>query len=280
MTVSSFSKKSISKAKTSSAFDGKLDGSTIQKAAPSAEYLRSNGITATGMYWILVNGTAKQVYCDLTTDGAAWYLLAYGANGKFSGNLTVDRNLYQPISRVFANFEGTLTGTSTGSIASAHLAANSTQMAISWNQTGFPNGNILSYTNAVKFNTPSNTINFDNTSLVPTYGAGFQPGVSGTVSTTVSNLQGSHGISGTFYTRATSFVVEYGRSYGLIKPPGGTTALDWGPDGQAFSALYMGFVGSSFNGSPGETTGYVTVSGTANGYTPTAMALWCRSTTV
>jgi hypothetical protein len=60
-----------------------LDGSTEQKAAPSAIYLRDIvGITTSGNYWIKPTGqTAYQIYCDMTNQNGGWMLVAVGREG-------------------------------------------------------------------------------------------------------------------------------------------------------------------------------------------------------
>jgi hypothetical protein len=60
---------------------GTLDGSTENRAAPSALYLKNTvGLTTSGVYWIKnsLMTQAVQVYCDLSYDGGGYMLLAYG----------------------------------------------------------------------------------------------------------------------------------------------------------------------------------------------------------
>jgi hypothetical protein len=51
------------------------DGSTSATAAASAQVLYDAGYRTDGYYWIDVNGTPTQVYCDMNTDGGGWMRL-------------------------------------------------------------------------------------------------------------------------------------------------------------------------------------------------------------
>jgi hypothetical protein len=62
-------------AKLGSNWPGVKDGLTPETAADSAaQILAGNPSAASGNYYIFVNGTAKQVYCDMTNDGGGWML--------------------------------------------------------------------------------------------------------------------------------------------------------------------------------------------------------------
>jgi hypothetical protein len=50
------------------------DGLTAQTAAPSAVFLKENGVSVSGNYWITINGTARQIYCDMVNDNGGWML--------------------------------------------------------------------------------------------------------------------------------------------------------------------------------------------------------------
>lgn len=54
---------------------GILNGSSASLAAPSANYLKNNGITTSGIYWINIPTVGPhQVYCDLSTYNGGWML--------------------------------------------------------------------------------------------------------------------------------------------------------------------------------------------------------------
>lgn len=62
-------------AKLGSNWPGVKDGLTPETAADSAaQILAGNPAATSGDYYIIVNGTAKQIYCDMTNDGGGWML--------------------------------------------------------------------------------------------------------------------------------------------------------------------------------------------------------------
>lgn len=52
-----------------------LDGSSSSRAASSAIELRRLGITTNGYYWLNLDGTARQFYCDMANGG--WILIGH-----------------------------------------------------------------------------------------------------------------------------------------------------------------------------------------------------------
>lgn len=51
------------------------DGSSASRAAASAVDIKAlTGTTISGIYWINVNGTPTEVYCDMSTDNGGWML--------------------------------------------------------------------------------------------------------------------------------------------------------------------------------------------------------------
>ena len=51
------------------------DGSTISRAASSAQSLLDIGITASGVYWINWGGTEYQIYCEQQLEGGGWMMI-------------------------------------------------------------------------------------------------------------------------------------------------------------------------------------------------------------
>ena len=238
------------------------DGSSSARAFASNASLKQY-VTSNGYYWVNISGTPTQLYADVTTDSGLWYLVAFAQNGKLSGRLNASNGTYVTGSR----------STNTANINAVNLVNSSSRIAFAWNQTGTSEGNILSYANAVSFPTPSNTMSLDG-SLNPSV-ANFQTNVSDAQrsSFNIQILKGASGFSAsdTWYTRKTTFSVNYGNSYGIVKMGSSGTQLDWGPDTQTFGAVYLSYVGATT-----EQNGYITYSGTQNGYTPSTLSMWTK----
>jgi hypothetical protein len=95
----------------------------------------------------LVNASANLItvqnwgttYVDNNTTGGPWVLLGYGENGRLNSLLTTANG----------TFDSARQGSATlNALAYARL---SEKLAISWNQSGKPNGGITSYTHAIAF---------------------------------------------------------------------------------------------------------------------------------
>jgi hypothetical protein len=202
-------------------------------------------------------------YVDTTTAGGDWYLLGYGEYGNM-GRLDSSTGTFNAATR---------TGKAT--LNSVAFVRGATDIAVTWTTSGgsLPTGGLLSYDHAVSFALP-------NASTMTLTGAASNPGSgsgcgdfsrcgtnAGQSLVSVNVLKGSAGLPAQMFVRNVTFGVAYGSAYGLVNNPGINNQLDWNPDGQAFSAVYVRHDNNN---------GYVTPSGTGSGYTPRTMAVWAR----
>ncbi|MCF8536937.1 MAG: fibronectin type III domain-containing protein [Candidatus Nanopelagicales bacterium] len=194
------------------------------------------------------------LYEDNTTDGGGWKLVAYGSSAELGGYMNAPSGVYDPATRTGkASFDATA------------FFNEASEVAISWNQTGYATGGISSYDYGIKFTLPTpsamtlTAVSSTSTPPVPS----FTP-------VTITDIQGTSGLSSTQYMQATTFGVNYDSSYGLTDDN-----ANWGPDSQSRQALYLGTPG----GSSSYGKGYFTTNGTTSGYVPSTMAIWVRSLT-
>ena len=234
---------------------GALDGSTENRAAPSALYLKNTaGLTTSGVYWIkTANMTqAVQVYCDLSYDNGGYMLLAYGyvastndsSSNKAIPNLNHDGTAwsYTPTSRASAN--GLVLSPSSQKSALL-LAKSSTTMIMA--AGGNPSsGGIDGYSYVYRFPIPDPAaLTFNNHSYY------YNSSMTNTSGFTVTGLKGDIGT----WTRYTikeaigaSWSDSYPTGYGCIEnsSPKNTT-WDYGP---FFPSIHSG----SRNVAPGNPT--------------------------
>ncbi|MBT7853861.1 MAG: PQQ-binding-like beta-propeller repeat protein, partial [Opitutae bacterium] len=206
-----------------------------------------------------------QAFVDADISDGAWVLVGYGGNGAFSGLLNTLSGTYDEARQGAATLNA------------LEFIKSSPELAISWSQTGKPNGGIETYQHAVSFSFPDPSALTLTTQLVPPAGGGANEWSivsthASTVELDLHVLHGSPGLPQKMYARGETFGARYGGFYGFAWfAPGqfGHNQLDWGPDGQPINALYIGA-----NGQPG----YVAsgAGGTQNGYTPSTMAIWAR----
>lgn len=216
---------------------GSLDGSTENRAAPSATYLRDVvGLTTSGVYWIKNTSMSQavQVYCDLSYDGGGYMLLAYGyvANtgdnslNKAIPNLNHDGTAwsYTPTSRASQN--GLVLSPSSQKSALL-LAKASTTMIMA--AGGDPSsGGIDGYSYVYKFGIPSpSALTFNNHSYY------YNGSMTNSGAITVTGLKGDIGT----WTRYTiteaigaSWTDSYPAGYGCVESTGPKSGQwDYGP---------------------------------------------------
>ncbi|MFM8335040.1 MAG: glycine-rich domain-containing protein, partial [Opitutaceae bacterium] len=211
-----------------------------------------------------VSGVGR-TYVDQTTDGGGWVLLAYGANASLAGYLD----------SAFGSFDAT-TRTGSASLATRDILRAATDLAFSWTGAGgsLPTGPITSYPSAVAFSLPNPAAITATGATSPSVGTGTENfsrvGTSSEQSLVALRvLAGSPGLPTSMYLRNVTFGVNYGSAYGLVNNDGGNPQLDWSPDRQNFSAIYLDHPGG------GASSGYVTTSG-MSGYVPSTMAVWAK----
>jgi hypothetical protein len=66
-----------------------LDGASSARAGTSATAIKTlTSTTTNGKYWITINGTAREIYCDMANDGGGWMLYSSFANDNEFANAT------------------------------------------------------------------------------------------------------------------------------------------------------------------------------------------------
>jgi hypothetical protein len=120
----------------------------VPDSSPISRSFLSRGLAGFLLYILsLANASANltmvqnlgTTYVDNNTTGGPWVLLGYGENGRLNSLLTSANG----------TFDSARQGSATlNALAYARL---SEKLAISWNQSGKPNGDVTSYTHAVAF---------------------------------------------------------------------------------------------------------------------------------
>ena len=174
-------------------------------------------------------------YCDMTTDGGGWSLLAYASEGKLQGPLTVTHGKFKPLQR-----------NGTSNINSLWIAQSSREMAISWSldyearSNRLPVADITSYQFAIKFDIP----NPESQTLAPSLGSS-KCGDATYAPVKVSCLAPSKncGFPDVMFTGTRSLGACFGHAYGVAFRPGGYRATcDWTLDNitpKGSSAVYV-----------------------------------------
>jgi len=198
-----------------------------------------------------------------------WTLVAWGNSGWIGGSLnSAIGDIRDPRRQGFARMDARGVPVNT--------------VCISWNRFGFPTGGPDSYDFAIEFPMPTTNPCFhsfaraDSETWLNTSRNAIKVPV-----TITSNEDGSLRLPAVMYTFLEHLAVDFGHSYGVVLNPAGSGGagnpkLDWHPDTQLFSVVYVAFIRDDFDG---RQSGYVIPEpgGVGNGYVPSTMAIWFRA---
>ena len=203
-------------------------------------------------------------YVDHNSTGGPWALLGYGANG----------NLGSPLTAASGTFDTARQGSAT--LNALAFARSSTTIAISWNQSGKPNGGIESYQHAVSFSFPDPSLLTLSAATQPAAGANsgnwsMNSTDASSIQVILNTLKGNPNLPSSMFARRETFGARYATAYGFSKSLTNNPQLDWYEDSQAFNVLHLGISANGYVAGGG--------GGTQNGYMPSTMAIWAKMPT-
>lgn len=108
------------------------------------------------------------------------------------------------------------------------------EIGITWDTKSYPTKGPDSYEYFVKFPNPEpgtkKTLKYRGTlTITSPYAAKIQ----------LQDMKGNANLPGTMYTEKQAYMVEYGKSYGIVANDGVNPQLDWNPDGQKFKVSIL-----------------------------------------
>lgn len=206
-------------------------------------------------------GARAHVLC--CSEARPWTLVAFGEKGYVSHFLDENAgDIASPDRRGDATIDA------------RPLLSTASEIAFAWNLEGFPNGTIDTYdfVAAVQINNPRD-VSFRR-KILPGDEAKPQSiqDVNFFSAVQVRCMKGECNLPHTMYTGAGSFLVEFGRAYGLVRNSEGDLEGDWAGGPQPYRALYLRVGESPLKegvviGEPG---------GEDNAVAPSTMAIFIR----
>ena len=188
--------------------------------------------------------------------------MGYGANG----------NLGSPLTAASGTFDTARQGSAT--LNALAFARSSTTIAISWNQSGKPNGGIESYQHAVSFSFPDPSLLTLSAATQPAAGANsgnwsMNSTDASSIQVILNTLKGNPNLPSSMFARRETFEARYATAYGFSKSLTNNR-----------SSTGMRILKLSTCSSRHQRKRYVAGGGgTQNGYMPSTMAIWAKMPT-
>eukprot|EP01012_Entosiphon_sulcatum_P030827 TRINITY_DN3827_c0_g1_i1.p1 TRINITY_DN3827_c0_g1~~TRINITY_DN3827_c0_g1_i1.p1 ORF type:complete len:875 (+),score=125.18 TRINITY_DN3827_c0_g1_i1:101-2725(+) len=242
-----------------------LLGGSVQATVQSwisCRHLQQTGqLSSSGVQTLTRASSTFSTYCDATTDGGGWTLVAYASQAQ----------LNQPFQYVSSDWQPTTRTNAAAAPATQTIFQESVEVAVSWSASGFPTGDISSYDAAVSWTLPNATaVDFSGATWGVVKSCSDQP----YQLVPVTTLQGNPNLAPHMYT-GNYGKISGGRAFGLVSPfVSGLAACDWNIDTSPYVALYVRLdTSSNWFGV------YPSPGGLANQLIPSTVAVWTRPLT-